>query len=275
VRDGLTLPVPDHLRDASYAGPRASDAGTGYGTRTTTPADTWNRTTSGRRKTYYNPTERGTRNASWLRPPPSWRADAAPEAPEPRQVDVPKKELRQPIRQPKLSARAAQLAARSAAACRLLCEQDEYLRAEIIMIFLSGRTRSIRASLRCRPGPTSSASGAPRLVGPAPHAADRDHSLSSGARRELLGIREPVEGLPVPMADIDLVVVPGLGFDEQGNRLGRGRGFYDRFLSHADFPGVACALAFEEQVVESIPVGPHDVGVDMLVTDQRCGASEH
>ena len=84
-----------------------------------------------------------------------------------------------------------------------------------------------------------------------------------------MGIREPIEGPPLPLSEIDLVIVPGLGFDEEGNRLGRGRGFYDRFLSHPNFHGVSCAVAFEEQVFESIPVDPADVRMDMLVTDVK------
>ena len=66
-----------------------------------------------------------------------------------------------------------------------------------------------------------------------------------------------------------MVIVPGLGFDKDGNRLGRGRGFYDRFLAHPEFKGVACGLAFEEQFVSEIPVGPLDRHVDMLVTDKK------
>jgi 5-formyltetrahydrofolate cyclo-ligase len=95
------------------------------------------------------------------------------------------------------------------------------------------------------------------------------HSLTSDVHHGLLGVREPVEGMPVPVSDIDLVIVPGLGFDEHGNRLGRGRGFYDRFLSHRDFRAVACALAFEEQIVPAVPAGASDVRMHMLVTDQR------
>ncbi len=94
------------------------------------------------------------------------------------------------------------------------------------------------------------------------------HSLSSGVEEGYMGVREPAEGMPVPVSDIDLVVVPGLGFDLQGNRLGRGRGFYDRFLSHPDFRGVSCALALEEQIVDAIPTGPTDVRIHMLVTDR-------
>ncbi len=94
-------------------------------------------------------------------------------------------------------------------------------------------------------------------------------SLTSDVRDGMMGIREPLAGFPIPVADIDLVIVPGLGFDQQGNRLGRGRGFYDRFLSHRDFRGVSCALAIEDQVVEHVPNAPNDVRVDMLVTDKQ------
>ena len=60
-----------------------------------------------------------------------------------------------------------------------------------------------------------------------------------------------------------------MGFDKSGNRLGRGRGFFDRFLVHPEFQGVACAMAFEEQMTSEIPVDPLDRKVDMLVTDVK------
>ena len=92
-------------------------------------------------------------------------------------------------------------------------------------------------------------------------------SLSDNVSESPLGIREPAQGVPFPVANIDLVIVPGLGFDRFGNRIGRGRGFYDRFLAHRDWHGTACALALEEQFVPEVPTTELDMRVDMLVTD--------
>ena len=94
-------------------------------------------------------------------------------------------------------------------------------------------------------------------------------SLTDDLTISTMGIREPVTGIPFPISLIDLVIVPGLGFDEYGNRLGRGRGFYDRFLAHPEFKGVACALALEAQMTPMVPVGPLDRHVDMIATDEK------
>jgi len=159
---------------------------------------------------------------------------------------------------------------RSAKACRLLCEQEEYQRAHVLMLFLSTPYEVDTRQLAIQAWADNKTVLAPRVAWDQRRMLPVEiQSLVSGVEDDFMGIREPVEGMPVPVADIDLVIVPGLGFDEQGNRLGRGRGFYDRFLSHPDFHGVSCALALEEQVVEAIPVGTTDVAVDMLVTDAR------
>ncbi|MFH1448278.1 MAG: 5-formyltetrahydrofolate cyclo-ligase [Candidatus Micrarchaeota archaeon] len=70
-----------------------------------------------------------------------------------------------------------------------------------------------------------------------------------------------------PSSEIDLAVVPGLAFDERGHRLGKGGAFFDRFLKHVDCQKVA--LAFEFQVIESVPTLPHDVPVDSIITEKR------
>lgn len=68
----------------------------------------------------------------------------------------------------------------------------------------------------------------------------------------------------IPPAKIDLALVPGVGFDLSGNRLGRGRGFYDRLL--AGFGGFKCGVALDEQMTEAIPAEEHDVRMDMILT---------
>src|SRR5258706_3935116 len=82
------------------------------------------------------------------------------------------------------------------------------------------------------------------------------------------GVREPMSGNPIPTNMIDLVIVPGLGFTETGYRIGRGMGFYDRFLAQPEFIGVSCGLSFDEQIVPELPVLDHDIPLSMLVTDR-------
>ena len=83
------------------------------------------------------------------------------------------------------------------------------------------------------------------------------------------GVRAPKTGHPFPVEMVDLVIVPGLGFDKSGHRLGRGSGFYDRFLSQSSFKGTTIGIAFEEQLVPSVPAQSHDVIMSQLVTDTR------
>ena len=87
------------------------------------------------------------------------------------------------------------------------------------------------------------------------------------------GILEPQERLRsqgqkhVKPEQLDLVMVPGVAFDLSGGRLGHGRGYYDRLLVdvHPDTP--LAALAFECQLFPDIPMGPHDVYMDMVITE--------
>lgn len=83
------------------------------------------------------------------------------------------------------------------------------------------------------------------------------------------GIREPRRGCPeLAINRLDLALVPGVGFDLLGYRLGRGRGYYDRLLGQR--PGFVCGVAFDEQIVDELPVGPHDGQMDCILTPSRC-----
>lgn len=87
------------------------------------------------------------------------------------------------------------------------------------------------------------------------------------------GIPEPQESAPVTLDQIDVIVVPGAAFDEHGNRLGYGAGFYDKLLS--EFTKLTIAVAFEEQIVPKIPTDPHDVPVRKIVTEKRVITAAH
>jgi len=67
--------------------------------------------------------------------------------------------------------------------------------------------------------------------------------------------------------NIDLIIVPGLAFDKKGNRLGRGKGYYDRFLKRIN--GLKVGLAFDEQVIDNLPIEKHDVPLDLIITDKQ------
>jgi 5-formyltetrahydrofolate cyclo-ligase len=79
-----------------------------------------------------------------------------------------------------------------------------------------------------------------------------------------LGIREPAPGRSPKQ--LDLIVVPGLAFSAQGNRLGRGAGFYDRFLATVPPTTFKVGVCFEFQRVSSIAHEPHDVAMDAVVS---------
>jgi len=84
------------------------------------------------------------------------------------------------------------------------------------------------------------------------------------------GILEPREECrrPVPPEKLELIVVPGVAFDRQGNRLGFGRGFYDNFLGKVPFHIPRLGLAFEFQIVKELPFTEKDVPVDGVVTEE-------
>lgn len=86
-----------------------------------------------------------------------------------------------------------------------------------------------------------------------------------------IGIPEPgvLRGREIDLKNFDLVVVPGVGFDIHGNRIGYGAGYYDKLLSGLKKHITTIALAFEEQIVPNVPNEGHDVKIDKIVTEKR------
>jgi 5-formyltetrahydrofolate cyclo-ligase len=83
------------------------------------------------------------------------------------------------------------------------------------------------------------------------------------------GVSEPLSScVDIPLNRFDLVLVPGMAFDLNGHRLGRGRGYYDRILPATS--GIKCGVAYDFQLLEKIPTEAHDTRVDYIVTPNRC-----
>lgn len=90
-------------------------------------------------------------------------------------------------------------------------------------------------------------------------------TLCAGA----FGIAEP-DGAAVACnpAEIDMVVVPGMAFTRDGARMGRGRGYYDKYLSQPGFRAVKVGVCYAHQLVGKLPVEAHDVFMDYVITDE-------
>ncbi|NLM36684.1 MAG: 5-formyltetrahydrofolate cyclo-ligase [Firmicutes bacterium] len=94
---------------------------------------------------------------------------------------------------------------------------------------------------------------------------DRLETLTPG----VYGILEPRTGQWCSPEEIALFFIPGIAFDRQGNRLGHGGGYYDRYLSTVRPEAVKIGLAFQLQIAEALPASPHDIKVDAVLTEQE------
>ncbi len=81
------------------------------------------------------------------------------------------------------------------------------------------------------------------------------------------GIREPATGKKLEKKEIDACITPGLKFDKQGNRIGYGEGYYDRFLQN--FKGEKIGLTYQELIEEKIPTDEWDIQMDKIITEKK------
>ncbi|MBU4346057.1 MAG: 5-formyltetrahydrofolate cyclo-ligase [Candidatus Omnitrophica bacterium] len=78
-------------------------------------------------------------------------------------------------------------------------------------------------------------------------------------------VYEPAIKRFISLEDLDFVIVPGVAFDKEGNRLGRGKGYYDRFLKQLSNRTTTVGLAFDFQILPSIPATTRDVGIQKVI----------
>jgi 5-formyltetrahydrofolate cyclo-ligase len=159
--------------------------------------------------------------------------------------------------------------AKSLSACSLMCSSPEFSAARVVMLYLSSQHEMDTAPLALRCWQSGKTVVVPKVSWDQRRMLPVEiTSLQTSMTTTGPGVREPVGGQPIPLNLIDLVIVPGIGFTPDGHRIGRGMGFYDRFLAQSNFIGLSCGYGFEEQIIPTLPVLDHDMALSMLCTDR-------
>jgi 5-formyltetrahydrofolate cyclo-ligase len=160
---------------------------------------------------------------------------------------------------------------RSLAICQMLSRTREFARAQLILLFLSMDGEVETSALAMQAWKVGKSIAVPRVLWDEKKLEPVEiKSLETTPHRSVMGLREPMQGTLAPLYLIDLIAVPGLAFDRRGFRVGRGKGFYDRFLAQREVRAIRIALCFHEQLLcEPISVEAHDVPVDIIVTDKE------
>lgn len=154
---------------------------------------------------------------------------------------------------------------------KVLSEKD-FLKAECVMMYVSRGTREVQTDILMN----KALKMGKKVVLPITLYRKRDiipvylKDLKRGLIKGLYGIYEPVMSYnekPAKLEDIDLVIVPGLAFDKNNNRLGHGHGYYDNFLRHLPQHISTIGLGFSFQLFKAIPVTPDDVSLTKVITE--------
>jgi len=181
-----------------------------------------------------------------------------------------KVQLREKLQKCLLEMSEKQRTAKSKKACRNLISTPQFQNASTIMLYLSlpyeaDTTEAILCAWQLdKIVAVPKISWQQRQMAPV-----RINSLETGFLTEVTGLRNPLEGVPIAIEEIDLVVAPALGFDRKGNRLGHGGSYYDRFFANTAIKAQRCGFAFAEQMIEDVPMRDHDKQMDFLVTDEE------
>lgn len=181
-----------------------------------------------------------------------------------------KEQLRISLRESLLEMTPEQRSKKSKEACRNLISTPQFRDTSVVMMYLSLPHEVDTSEAILLAWQLGKIVAVPKVSWQQRHMIPvQINSLETDFSTEASGLRNPVTGVPLPFEEIDLVVTPGLGFDRKGNRLGRGASYYDRFFAGGEFKAKKCGFAFEEQVVDLVPVDEHDIPMDFLVTDKQ------
>ena len=266
VRSGRTLAVPEHLRDGHYAGAKKLGHGVGYQYAHDQPDHFAAQDYLGTTKHYYEPTEQGWKRRSrngWKNGARCWprRGNRRLEF-----INRGKNPVAKGIARANQWMTAVERANASEKIRQHLEQQTLWKSARAILFYAPlAEEPDIWALFE------DSLAAGKRVFLPRFHEETGHYRAVEikNAAEDLMvgrfGIREPkAECAEISLKQLDLILVPGLGFTLDGRRLGRGKGYYDRLLAEAS--SVICGVAFDEQIADALPLEAHDKKVDCLVT---------
>ena len=91
------------------------------------------------------------------------------------------------------------------------------------------------------------------------------YDISEGVEIGSFGIMEPISTTPIEPSQIEVMIVPGVAFTPSGLRCGRGKGFYDRYMSRSGFRAYTIGVCYPCQVIDELPCEEHDKKVDKVI----------
>ncbi len=144
---------------------------------------------------------------------------------------------------------------------------SEYKNADTVMLYLSAKNEPDTFNLAER-----ILHDGKKVIVPITNVSDNTLTLSyleslDALKEGAFGISEPSVVIPCSADEVDLVVVPGLVFDESGGRIGYGKGYYDRFFENTN--AVKAAFCYDFQIVGKAATEQHDVAMDIILTESR------
>ncbi len=186
-------------------------------------------------------------------------------------MDLTKEELREKMLTKRANLTPIEREEKSRVIKEKLFNQSEFKRAKTIMFYVAFRKeveteQMIKESLAAKKEVVVPITDQEKKQLYLSQLKDYDRELESGT----YGIKEPAADYyrPIKRNKLDLVVVPGVAFDTQGNRLGYGGGYYDRLL--AGLTSVSrVGVSFEQQVAANIAAAEHDQPVNKIITEER------
>ncbi len=178
-----------------------------------------------------------------------------------------KDELREEMRRLRRAMTAKEVNEKSGKIQHLLFGFDKYINAKTVMVYISAfKEPSTIEIIR------DALNRGKRVIAPISDTETETITLSylddiNDLKKSAYGIFEPSVIKPADAAAIDFILVPGLAFDKRGNRMGFGKGYYDKLLCHTAAEKTALCYGF--QLLDEIPSDEHDVPMNTIITEEN------